>query len=88
MPNPNHDLAYAACRLIAVQGAARTPRANEIWHAVMAAQLAPTDSRAVNWVREGQQYRAHDVALLAGIVAPATAPGTAPQTAGAAPTLS
>lgn len=67
MTAPNRDLALAAFRLIAVQGASRTPQADEIWRAVMAAHVTPVLPTAVDWVRDGRRYRAHDPELLVGI---------------------
>lgn len=67
MTRPDRDLALAAFRLIAVQGASRTDRADDIWRAVMAAELTPVLPTAVDWLRDGQRYRALDPALLAGL---------------------
>lgn len=67
MTRPDRDLALAAFRLIAVQGASRTEQADDIWRAVMASELTPVLPTAVDWLRDGQQYRAHDPALLAGL---------------------
>jgi hypothetical protein len=73
MSDPKHELALAAFRLIAVQGASRTPHAHSIWQAVMERELAPLTPAGVDWIRGGQRFRAHDPALLAGITTSAAA---------------
>jgi hypothetical protein len=73
MSESKNELALAAFRLIAVQGASRTPQAHVIWQAVMGLELEPVFPSAVNWTRDGREYRAHDPALLVGITTTAAA---------------